>query len=95
MLSCINQILDFFIKLSIISGIVILCYYYWKIGGLNGEIERLNRNFEKKRVEIRSQPITMSSIDGQTQSEKRKIDEAIAPLERERQRLLSKIPFLK
>lgn len=95
MLSYINQILDFFIKLSIISGIVILCYYYWKIRGLDGEIESLNRNFEKKRAEIRSRPVAMPVIDRQTQSEKLKMDEVIAPLERERQRLLSKIPFLK
>ena len=95
MLNYINQILDFLIKLSIISGIISLGYFYWKIRSLDGKIERLSTEFEKKRVEIRSRPVTMSTIDGQIQNEKIKMDETIAPLERERQRLLSKIPFLK
>ena len=95
MLSYINQILDFLIKLSIISGIIILCYFYWKIRSLDRKIEELNNNFEKKRSGIRSRPVAMPVIDRQIENEKLKMEEVIAPLEREKQRLLLKIPFLK
>lgn len=95
MISFINEILDLIIKISIIFGISLLCYFYWKIKNLDIKIEKLNKEFEKKRGEIRLQTIEMHFIDSQTANEKRKFDETIAPLERERLRLLSKIPFIK
>jgi len=95
MIEGINNILDLIIKVSIVSGIFLLIYFYWKIRILNTKIENLIKDFEIKRNKIRQEPIAMPHIDLQTENEKRKMEEAINPLERERKRLLTKIPFLK
>ena len=95
MLNYINQALNLIDKSSVVFVIILSICFYWKIKSIDKKIEILNKEFDKKREEIRSQPIAMPFIDGQTKTEKRNTDEAIAPLERERQRIISKIPFIK
>ena len=90
-----NPILDFVIKLSIVFGITLLGYFYWGIRNLDREIEELNKKFENRRGALRQQTSLRSIHDGRMEYARREMDEAIAPLERKRQRLLSKIPFLK
>ena len=52
-ISYINPVLDFIIKVSIIFGVAILGYFYWKIRSLDREIEALSKKFEKTRGEMR------------------------------------------
>ena len=93
----INQILDLFIKLGIVIGIVFSIYFYCKIGTLNSKIERENNKFEEESKKLRGQGrgIQEDIINRQIDELRKNKDDTIAPIERERQRLLSKIPFLK
>jgi len=97
MISCINEILDLIIKIIIISGIIILIIFYWKIKILDTEIERLNKNFENERNSRRGRGVGIPEeiINGQIEQLNKEKNEKINPLERERTRILSKIPFLK
>ena len=95
MFSFINQILDLIIKLGIVFSISTLVYFYLKIRSIDKKIEIQNKEFEKKREEIRLQLINTVFIDGQIKTEERKKEEILAPLKRERERIISKIPFIK
>jgi len=90
-----NPILDFVIKLSIVFGITLLGYFYWGIRNLDREIEELNKKFENRRGALRQQTMMRTFHDARLEQAKKEKEETIAPLERERQRLLSKIPFLR
>ena len=97
MISYINEILDFIIKLSIVFGIGLLIYLYRKIIVLDKKIVKINKKFEDERNSKRGQGrgIPLEIIDGQIAELTRVYSEDISPLERERNRLLSKIPFIK
>lgn len=88
MFDCINQVLDFIIKSSIVLGLVLVVIFYTKI-------EKYEKEFEKGRNERRGQAIVEEIINRQIAELEKTKNEKVAPLERERQRLLSKIPFLK
>ena len=97
MIDFINKILDLIIKFSVVLGIVVLGYFYCRIRILDGKIEKLNRNFEENKNNKRGQGrgIPEAIINGQIEELKKAKDENIAPLEREKNRLLLKIPFIK
>ena len=90
-----NKILQFIINIAIIWGIFYLIYYYFKIRQLDSVIEDKNKEFEKRRDEIRKKTSLQSFIDRSIEKEEREMTEFTAPLERERKRILSKVPFLK
>lgn len=93
MIEYINQILGLIINIAIISGICFLIYFYGKLRYLDSEIEKFHRNFEKDRDNIKGE--TLSFVEGSKKVLEEKKNERVAPLERERQRIISKIPFLK
>lgn len=97
MINCINEILDLIIKTSIVFGIFCLIYFYWRIMILDKKIEKINKNFEAERSNRRNEGrgIPLEIINGQINELLRIKDESISPLERERNRFLSKIPFIK
>ncbi|OGI94811.1 hypothetical protein A3A03_01565 [Candidatus Nomurabacteria bacterium RIFCSPLOWO2_01_FULL_40_18] len=97
MISYINEILDLITKLIPILSVFLLGYFYWKIRIIDREIERLNKNFEGERNNKRGQGrgIPETIINGQIEELKKVKNETVAPLEREKHRLLTKIPFIK
>lgn len=95
MIEYINQILNLSINSFIVLGIGFLIYFYSKIKLLDSKIENKHREFEEKRDKQRERPVTQLSIDGQIKNLEREKEELLAPLERERKRILSKIPFIK
>ena len=97
MLDCILKFLDLVIKSTIVVGIITLLCVYLRIQWLDRKIEYLHKTFEKARDGHRGQGrgMTQPFIDLQIAQLATDSDEKIAPLERKRQRLLSKIPFLK
>lgn len=97
MISCINEILDLIIKTSIVFGIVCVCYSYFRLLVLDQKIEKLNKKFESQRDGLIGQGrgIEEEIINGQIEELNKEKIKKIDPIERERNRLLSKIPFLK
>lgn len=95
----INSILDLLIKVSIIIGIGFLVYFFIKLKFLDSEIERKDKKFEKERDDIvesaRGRGITTEILNRQVEKLEKDKNKHVAPLERERQRIISKIPFLK
>lgn len=95
MIDCFNQILGLIINIAIISGICSLIYFYWRVKSLDSRIEKFHHNFEKDRDLSRVRHVPMPFIDKEINMLSKKMDEGVAPLDRERQRIISKIPFLK
>lgn len=95
----INSILDLIIKVSIIIGIGFLAYFFIKLKFLDSEIEHKYKKFEEERDDIvksaQGRGITTEILNRQIEKLEKNKDEYAAPLERKRQRIISKIPFLK
>lgn len=94
-LDVINQILELIINVAIVTGICFLLYFYCKLRSLDSKIEAVHNAFEEDRDGLGGEGVT-------TEIRKRQIDrleedrkKSVAPLERERERIISKIPFLK
>jgi hypothetical protein len=69
---------------------------YVKVKILEVEIEKKHREYENYRSDWRSRKgVTMQVINTKVDWKKERIDEEIAPLSRKRERILSKIPFIK
>lgn len=90
-----NSIFELIINIAIIFGIFILALLYWKLSRIEKEIEKILTSSEKEREIIKKQGETMRFVNGNLDNEKIKTQEQISPLERKRDRILSKIPFLK
>ena len=102
MIECVNQInsiLDLIIKTSIITGISFLIYFYFKLRYLDSKIENKHKEFEKERDVIRKgaqgRGITTEILNRQIEKLHKDRNESVAPLERQKQRIISKIPFTK
>lgn len=97
MLSNINEILDLLIKSGIVIGIIISIYFFCRISSLSSRSEKINEKFEKDRNSLRGQGrgIPEAIINDQTKELEKRRNEKIAPLERERQRLISRMLFFK
>lgn len=94
-LAVINQILEFSINAAIIVGIFFLVYFYCKLRSLDSKIESTYKDFEKKRDNLGGEGVTTEIRNRQIDSLEKDKNKAVAPLERERQRIISKIPFIK
>ena len=91
-----NQILDFVIKSSVLLGLCFVVVVYATVSYLDRDIEKHEREFEDASKARRGQAgVVESIINGQIAELEKSKNEKVAPLERKRQRLLSKIPFLK
>lgn len=90
-----NSIFELIINIAIFIGILILAFFYRKLNRIEREIEKILTSSEKEREIIKKQGETMRFVNGNLDNEKRKTQEQISPLKRERYRILSKIPFLK
>ena len=95
MLVCINFILELIINVAIIFGILFLVIFYYKLKILDEKIEKRHKEFEEGRKREYERPVSKDILNGRVSELKRKMDEEIAPIERERERIISKIPFLK
>lgn len=95
----INSILDLVIKVSIITGILSLVYFFIKLKFLESKIESKYNKFEKDKdnalERAREGGVVEAVYNGQVEKLQKDKDESIAPLEREKQRIISKIPFMK
>lgn len=90
-----NSVFELIINIAIIFGIFILALFYWKLSRIEKEIEKILTSSEKEREIIKNQGETIRFVNGNLENEKIKKQEQILPLERKRDRILSKIPFLK
>lgn len=94
-----KSILELIINLVIIIGTGFLFYFYLRLKHIDSKIKELNGDFEQKRDAQRNRNIgtgiTTSIQEGQIAKLQGEKDEKIAPLERERQTIISKIPFIK
>ena len=97
MIVCLNNFLELVINIAIVVGIIFLTYYYLKLRDLDLKIESIHRKFERESAGKRGQGngTPESIINGQIDQLKRERDETLAPFSRERERIISKIPFLK
>jgi predicted Holliday junction resolvase-like endonuclease len=95
MLACINFILELIINVAIVFGILFLVIFYHKLKLLDDKIEKRHKEFEENRKNEYGKPTSMNILNGRVSELKRKMDEELAPIERERERIISKIPFLK
>jgi hypothetical protein len=96
-LETVIQVLDLIIKAAIVLGLVFLVIFYIRIFCLDKRIEEYEKEFEKKRAGLRGQGrgIPEDIINRQISEVEKEKNEKNAPLTRKRQRILSKIPFLK
>ena len=95
MIVYINNIFELAINIAIVSGVFILIFFYWKLNKIEIEIEKILMFSKERREVIRKQGETIGFVEGNLVIEEQKTQEQIAPLKRERERILSKIPFLK
>jgi len=98
MIECINQVnhvLGFIINIAIIAGICFLMYFYFKLRSLDSKIEAIYKNFERSRDGLGGEGVTTEIRRRQIDSLGEERKKSVAPLERERQRIISKIPFIK
>lgn len=91
----INKILGFIINVAIITGICFLIFFYYKLRCVELKIESIHNEFEKRRDGLGGEGVTTEIRNRQIDSLEKDRDKAIAPLERERQRIITKIPFIK
>ncbi|MDP3661619.1 MAG: hypothetical protein Q8R17_02105 [bacterium] len=105
MITYINLILDFFIKLSVTLGIFFLISKYFRVKKIDKEIKKYNEKFEKVRNNYplvfvkRSSPATSSAYDSTNEDIVKELEQKrdleINPLQKERDNIISIIPFLK
>lgn len=95
MIECINQVLELIINMAVVFGIGVLAYLYFKIRMIDSEVEEIEIEFEKRRDLAQGRHVPMGAINGEIANLRRKKDERLAPLIRARQRIVSKIPFIK
>lgn len=95
MVACINGVLELIINIAIVSGIFILIFFYCKLNTVEKKIGKIWIDSKKERELIERRGETIGYVQGELKNEEQKTQEQIAPLERERKRILSKIPFLK
>lgn len=91
----INRILGFIINVAIIVGICFLIFFYYKLRSVESKIEAIHKAFEGGRDGLGGEGVTTEIRNRQIASLEKDRNKATAPLERERQRIISKIPFLK
>ena len=94
-----NNFLELIINAVIVIGIIKLACFYWRLKRIDLKIEVAQKDFEQKRNTIRRENaergIPEKIMDSQINQFKIKTDEYLAPLIRERERIVSEIPFLK
>jgi transcription elongation factor GreA-like protein len=95
----INLALDTIIKVTVVLGAIYLLWQFCKAKKLEIEIEAIYAKFEEDMDTIlnntKNRGIERNFIDAQVVAKEKERDSAIAPLERRRQQILSRIPFLK
>lgn len=90
-----SQILELIIGAATLIGVGFLVYFFIKLRYVNAKIESVHRSFEEKRDSKRNQKIPIEYINSQIDQLEKEKAEIIAPLERERQIIISTIPFIK
>lgn len=91
----VNQILELIINSAIIVGIFFLIFFYCRLKSLDSKIESAHKDFEEKRDNLGGEGVTTEIRNRQIDRLEDDRKKSVAPLERERQRIISKIPFLK
>ena len=91
----INQMLGFIINVAIIIGICVLIYFYYKLRSLDSKIEVIYKEFEKRRDGLGGEGVTTERRNRQIDNLEKNRNKTTASLERKRQRIISRIPFLK
>jgi hypothetical protein len=99
MIYCINFILEFIINIAILLGLGLLAYLFFRLRSIDSDIENKYKLFEKDRKEKidtgKREGVVEDVVNGQIEKLQKDLDISIAPLKRERERIISKIPFLK
>lgn len=93
----VTEILNFIILLVAVITSALLLVLYLKMRSVENKIEKIHQDFEETVNGLRGQGrgITETIINNQIAELANERDKKVAPLEREKQRLLAKIPFLK
>lgn len=99
MIYCINYLLEFFINAAIFTGICLLVYFYFKLNSLDKKIENEYAKFERKKKECndvaKNEGISEVVYSNQVKRLQKELDESTGSYKREKDRIISKIPFLK
>ena len=95
MIENINELSSLIINILILIGIGFLVYFYCVLKNIDSKIETKQREFENRRDEEGKRTTLQSFMDKRIAKLETDRSEFIAPLERKKQRILSKIPFIK
>ena len=91
MIENINELSSLIINILILIGIGFLVYFYCVLKNIDSKIETK----QNRRDEERKRTTLQSFMDKRIAKLETDRSEFIAPLERKKQRILSKIPFIK
>lgn len=98
MITCIvqvNHVLEFIINVAIIIGVCFLIYFYCRLRFIESKIEAAYKNFERSRDGLGGEGVKTEIRNRQIDRLEEDRKKCVDPLERERQRIISKIPFVK
>lgn len=95
MIHCINEILSLVINSTIVVGIILLVYFYYKLTKIDSKIEKINLLYEKKVDQSYKRGGVREIIENEIECFKKDRDVQLAPIEREKDYIIKKIPFLK
>lgn len=96
-IASVNEILVLVINISIVVGIFFLVYFYIFLNCLDKEIESIIKEHEKNQRAREKNPegMTAGALDSELLRFEKLHKEKIDPLKRKRERIISKVPFLK